>query len=125
MKRVALCSGILLAILILSISIIFTLRNGNKKICYYIDNALALAEADRTDRALMAIDELGVYWEKYYVMTSYFIQSSKLEDINFSVSKLRPLLEKDSEEFYSECMVIRYGLDKLYKNELPTPHSII
>lgn len=125
MKRAILCISILAVILITSVTILSVLKSGNEKIYGYVDNAIRYAENEEPHKAEKELDRLAEYWHRYYVVTSCFIQSSKLEEINFSISKLKPFLQNESEEFYSECMAIRYGLSMLYENELPYFHSII
>lgn len=125
MKRVILCAAILCVIIIQSVVSLAILGSKNRKLDAVISEAVKLAEAGDTQGALAKTDEIVSCWDDYYVTVSYLVQTSKLEDLSYSVSKLKALLEKDSEEFFSECSLIRYGIELIYKNEFPDLHSVL
>lgn len=125
MKRIILCIGILLAILIQSVASLMILKHKNSELSALIDQAACLAQSGDKEAALEKTAEIQDYWQDYYVKVSYLIQTSKLEDIAFSVSKLTPLLEKDSEEFFSECFLINRGIQLIFSNECPKLSSVL
>ena len=125
MKRIILCIGILLAILIQSVASLMILKHKNNELSSLIDQAAYLAQSGDKEAALEKTAEIQDYWQDYYVKVSYLIQTSKLEDIAFSVSKLTPLLEKDSEEFFSECFLINRGIQLIFSNECPKLSSVL
>lgn len=125
MKRIILCIGILLAILIQSVASLMILKHKNNELSSLIDQAAYLAQNGDKEAALEKTAEIQDYWQDYYVKVSYLIQTSKLEDIAFSVSKLTPLLEKDSEEFFSECFLINRGIQLIFSNECPKLSSVL
>ena len=125
MKRIILCIGILLAILIQSVASLMILKHKNNELSSLIDQAAYLAQNGDKEAALEKTAEIQDYWQDYYVTVSYLIQTSKLEDIAFSVSKLTPLLEKDSEEFFSECFLINRGIQLIFSNECPKLSSVL
>lgn len=101
------------------------LKGRNRRLAELIDKAVSYARAGQQELAAESTKELQDYWEEYYVTVSYLVQTSKLEDISYSVAKLDPLLETGSEEFYSECRLIKYGTELIYKNEFPDLHSVL
>lgn len=125
MKRIILCIGILLAILIQSVASLMILKHKNNELSSLINQAAYLAQNGDKEAALEKTAEIQDYWQDYYVKVSYLIQTSKLEDIAFSVSKLTPLLEKDSEEFFSECFLINRGIQLIFSNECPKLSSVL
>lgn len=125
MKRFVICVAILVGILLQSVLSIFTLKRFNDNLKEYVTEAVYLAENKEYDRASEVVGKIEKYWEKYYKTASFLIQTSKLEEISFAVSKLSPLLRKGSEEFFSECDMIIYSTKQIYENELPRLSSVL
>ncbi len=124
MKRLILCVTILVIIITGSVLSLFLINNKNQQLIKTIDSITEFAEDRKTDQALEKIDEFSRSWKKYYICVSFLVESSCLEDISASCSKLKALLLKDSEELYSECETIKYGITLIYNNEFPYLHSI-
>ena len=89
-----------------------------------LDSITEYAEDEKTDQALEKIKEFSRSWKDYYICVSFLVESSRLEDISASCAKLEALLLKNSEELYSECETIKYGIKLIYNNEFPYLHSI-
>lgn len=77
-----------------------------------------LAE-ERSPEAPHAIDELCGYWESFASAAALFESSDSIAGISDAAAKLRYLYEKDNDEFYSECEVIRCGADRIYRSNVP------
>lgn len=118
MKRVKVCIGILVAIVLLGIGWLLLLSHKNNELSGLIDNAIELAEQG-SDETGDAIVELCEYWRDFYAVASMFESSKTLDDISNSAAKLAPLYEKDSEEFYSECETIRLAAARILKSNIP------
>lgn len=125
MKRVILCSGILLAIIASSLLILWRLDNYNDTLEIMINDALNLWENEKTEETLDKVQEITQFWESYYIDMSIIVQSTTMDDISSSIAKLKPLLIHGSEEFYSECENIKFALKLIYDSEVPSFHSII
>lgn len=124
MKRLILCITILTVIISGSVCSLFLLKNKNQKLINTLDSITEYAEDEKTDQALEKIKEFSRSWKDYYICVSFLVESSRLEDISESCAKLEALLLKNSEELYSECETIKYGITLIYNNEFPYLHSI-
>lgn len=124
MKRLILCITILLVIISGSIFSLFLIKNKNQELITALDTITEYAEDEKTDQALEKIKEFSRSWKDYYICVSFIVESSRLEDISASCAKLEALLLKSSEELYSECEAIKYGITLIYNNEFPYLHSI-
>jgi len=125
LKRVLICSVILIVIIISSISMIFVLKSYNRQMTEKIDSALLSWNNNDKEETLKKVEELNTFWKKYYVGISFIVQNDKIEHINTSVAKLKPLLKCNNDEFYAECESIKYSIKILYDSELPKLHSLI
>lgn len=124
MKRIILCAAILVVIVIGSTLSLFLIKDKNQQLINTLDYVTEYAEDKKTDQALEKIEEFSRLWKKYYICVSFLVESSCLEDVSASCAKLKALLLKDSEELYSECETIKYGITLIYNNEFPYLHSI-
>lgn len=124
MKRLILCVTILIVIISGSVSSLFLIKSKNQKLINTLDSITECAEDEKTDQALEKIKEFSRSWKDYYICVSFLVESSRLEDISESCAKLEALLLKNSEELYSECETIKYGIKLIYNNEFPYLHSI-
>ncbi len=125
MKRVVICAAIISVIILSSIGSLFILKTQNEKIIEYVDEAILLWKKNETGEALEKIDELNRFWQKYYIRISFIVQNDKMENINTSVAKLKPLVITGNEEFYAECENIKLLLEMIYDSQFPYLHSII
>lgn len=125
MKRLILCAVIIAVIIAGAMMSVASIKKKNNILISKLNEAIKLADDGEKEQALDAVRDLNDYWTDYYIKISFLVESSRLDDISTSVAKLRPLLEKDSEEFFSECEVIRFGVTLVYDSELPLWHSMI
>lgn len=124
MKRLVLCITILVVIISGSILSLVLIKNKNQHLINTLNMITEYAEDEKTDQALEKIKEFSRSWKDYYICVSFLVESSRLEDISASCAKLEALLMKNSEELYSECETIKYGITLIYNNEFPYLHSI-
>lgn len=124
MKRLILCITILIVIISGSILSLILIKNKNQHLINTLNMITEYAEDEKTDQALEKIKEFSRSWKDYYICVSFLVESSRLEDISASCAKLEALLMKNSEELYSECETIKYGITLIYNNEFPYLHSI-
>lgn len=125
MKRFYICCIILFTIIISSGLLVYRLNKYTDAFTQKIDEACELADNEKTDDALIKIEEINQFFKKYYFHMSLIVQSDKLNTISDSVSKLKPLLQYNSEEFYSECSNIKFDIKLIYDSQYPSFHSII
>lgn len=124
MKRLITCVIILVLIISGSTYSLYVFDKKNDDITNHIDYIQTLYKQNKTDEAEEELTRLDRFWNEYYNYMSFIVQSTKLEDISLSVSKLRYLLKKDSDEFLSECESIKYGIQMIYDSEYPHLHSV-
>ncbi len=125
MKRLILCASIIVVLVGSSALMLKNIKESNIILTEKINNAIDLQEKSKTDEALKTVDEIQTLWDKYYTTMSFIITSDKMTSISSSVSKLRPLLLLDNDEFYSECESIKFSIKLIYDSEFPHLHSII
>ncbi|MFT3951843.1 MAG: DUF4363 family protein [Oscillospiraceae bacterium] len=125
MKRLVLCVCILAVILAQSICGVVLLRHCNTEVQCAVEQAVSDARSGDREQTLCALDEVSTEWRQYYKRVNFLIQTSKLEQIAISVSRLHALYEADCAEFYAECDVVLNALDAIYENEFPHIYSII
>ncbi len=71
-----------------------------------------------------ALGELEDYWEKYYLLLSYFSAEPTMPDMSRTVKKLPELLERDSDDFLAELKSICDWSQLLYDTQFPDVSSI-
>ncbi|MCC8191735.1 MAG: DUF4363 family protein [Ruminococcus sp.] len=124
MKRFVISVILLAAIIFGSITSLFVFDRKNDEMTERISYIQTLYKQNKTDEAEEELARLDRFWNEYYNFMSFIVQSTKLEEISLSVSKLEYLLKMDSEEFLSECDSIKYGIQMIYDSEFPYLHSI-
>lgn len=125
MKRVILCFSIIAVLLGSSILMLINIKESNIILTEKINQAVDYKKKSKTDEALKTVEEIQSIWDKYYTTMSFIITSDKMTSVSSSVSKLRPLLLLDNDEFYSECESIKFSIKLIYDSEFPHLHSII
>ncbi len=118
MKRVWLCCGILVAIFLFGIGWSAYLKSFSSEINELIDKAQQLAET-RDPKTEEVIEELSGYWSDMASLAAYFESAQSLSGIGDAAAKIAYLYEKDNDEFFSECEVIRGGVDRIYRSNVP------
>lgn len=125
MKRVILCASIIVVLIGSSALMLKNIKESNVILTEKINKAIDFQKESKTDEALKAVNEIQTLWDKYYTTMSFIITSDQMTTISSSVSKLRPLLLLDNDEFYSECESIKFSIKLIYDSEFPHLHSII
>ncbi len=123
MKRLIISVLILATIVVTSIVTLSVFDSKNEQLISYIERTEELYKQNKTDLAEEELTRLNRFWSDYYNLVSYIVQSTKLEEVAQSVSKLKALMGKD--EFLSECESIKYGIRLIYDSEFPYLHSIL
>lgn len=118
------CFIILLTIIVQSIISLSILKHKNNELSALIDQAVDFAQKGEQEQAIEKTQEVYDYWQDYFTKVSYLIQTSKLENISYSIAKLQPLLVNNSEEFYAECSMIKLGIKGIYNSEFPHLYSV-
>lgn len=123
MKRMTLCITILIVIIVSAVGSLYFMNRSNREVFERIDEIVELYNAESPE-VEEKIHQLDQYWDEYYVRFSYVTQSSALDDISYSVAKLKALYEEGSDEFVSECESIKYWVKRIYDRQFPYFYSI-
>lgn len=119
MGRVKICLGIIIAIIIVSISAIFYLDMKTDEIIKLIDETKNYSDIKDTEEALKAVDKLEKQWEKYHVYASILVRNDKISSVQTSISRLRPLIEKENDELNAEFANAKSNLKWIVESEIP------
>ncbi len=125
MKRVLLCGAITAIIIITSVIMLISLNNHNNALCSKVDECVEAYENKKSELALQKVEELTHLWEDYYTDMAFVVQSDKIHGICVSISKLKPLLKEQSNEFISECESIKLSLELIYDSHYPYLRNVI
>lgn len=123
MKRMALCIGIFLSIISVSLISLYVLHKNNTKVITMLDNVIESYQ-NGSDDVGDKVDKLEKYWEDYYIRISFVTRSNTLDEISYSVDKLRPMYEQGSDEFVPECESIKYWVKRVYDSQFPHFYSV-
>ncbi len=119
MGRVKICLGIIIAIIIISISGIFYLDIKTDEIIKLIDETKKYSDMNDTENALKSVNELEKKWEKYHIYASILVRNDKISSVQTSISRLRPLIEKENDELNAEFANARSNLQWIVESEIP------
>lgn len=118
MKRLHLCIAILASILLLAFGWSAFLNKSCERLSALIDTAQSLAERRSPDTP-QAIDELCSYCAYFTAAAAFFESAESLSGMSEAAAKLKYLYQKDNDEFFSECEVVRFGADRIYRGNMP------
>lgn len=123
MKRIAICLGIIAAVLIGSVFTLHSMSRSNLEVFDRVDDIIQLY-GENSAEVKSEIEELEQCWEECYVWYSYYTPSAALDDVSYSVAKLNAIYENQSDEFIAECESIKYRIQRIYDRQFPHFHSI-
>lgn len=125
MGRIKICLGIIIAIIILSVIGVWTLDCKTDKIIDLLDETKKYSDSGNTQKALEAVDRLENEWEKYHTFASILVRNDKISSVQTSMSRLRPLIEKENDELNAEFANARSGLEWIVESEIPLITNIL
>ena len=119
MGRVKVCFGILIAIILLGISGILIIDYKTDGIIKLIDETKMYSDSRDTESALESVGKLEEKWYKYHKLASIFVRNEKISAVQESISRLRPLIEKENDELNAEFANARGNLEWIVESEIP------
>lgn len=119
MRRVKLCFGILIAIIILGITGILVIEYKTDDIIKLIDETRYYSDQGDTENALESVGNLEAKWEKYHKLASMIIRNDKISAVQDSISRIRPLIEANNDELNAEFADARSNLMWIIESEIP------
>lgn len=124
MARIYVSIAIILSIIGLDIFSIFMIRNEQQS----LDETLTLIQdnVNNNDKeaAIATAEKLSANWDDSYKRIVFFVNSKSLEDINDFVTRVKPLLESDSDEITAEIETIKRKLYRTYVKDVPYIYNI-
>ena len=115
MVRIKISLGIIIAMLVMSVSGIFILNYKTDRVLELLNETRSYSDKGDSEKALEAADSLEKEWEKYHTYAS----------VQTSMSRLKPLIEKDNDELNAEFENAKSGLEWIIESEIPKLTNIL
>lgn len=125
MVRIKISLGIVAAIIILSVAGIFMLDHKTDRIIKLLDETRSYSDEDNYEKAIESVDNLMNEWEEYHTFASIFVRNDKITNAETSMSKLKPLIEKENDELNAEYENARSCLEWIIESEIPKWSNIM
>lgn len=125
MVRIKISLGIVIAIIILSISGIFVLDYKTDRVLELLNETRRYSDEGDDEMTLEAVERLEKEWEKYHTYASVFVRNDKITNVQTSMSRLKPLIEKDNDELNAEFENAKSGLEWIIESEIPKLTNIL
>ena len=125
MSRAGVCGVLMLVISAASVFSVFALDCSAEKLTDLTDNVINAAENGTREDVLSSVGELERSWEDHHLGLSFIVQSNRLYDISYSISKLRALYEYNADDFIAECKGIRCYISLMADSQQPELHSVL
>ena len=125
MVRIKISIGIIAAIIILGVAGIFVLDHKTDRVIDMLEETKKYSDAGDTQMAIEAVGKLEQEWERYHTFASIFVRNDKITSVQTSMSRLRPLIEKDNDELNAEYENVRSGLEWKIESENPKFSNIM
>jgi hypothetical protein len=102
---------------------LLALKRETETLYAHIDRCLEyyFLDSSETEREIESLED---YWGEYYVRASFLTRSAVLDDISFSVARLKGLYEDGNAEFVTELNGIRYRAFLVYESQVPHFRSV-
>lgn len=125
MVRIKISIGIIAAIIILGVAGIFVLDHKTDRVIDMLEETKKYSDASDTQMAIEAVGKLEQEWERYHTFASIFVRNDKITSVQTSMSRLRPLIEKDNDELNAEYENVKSGLEWIIESEIPKFSNIM
>lgn len=111
--------------LVMSVSGIFILNYKTDRVLELLNETRSYSDKGDSEKALEAADSLEKEWEKYHTYASVFVRNDKITSVQTSMSRLKPLIEKDNDELNAEFENAKSGLEWIIESEIPKLTNIL
>lgn len=119
MGRIKICLGVIIAIICLSVTGLWILDVKTGKVIELLDETQSYSDANETQKSLEAVGKLEDEWESYHTFASILVRNDKISSVQTSISRLRPLIEKENDELNAEFANARSNLQWIVESEIP------
>lgn len=125
MVRIKISLGIVIAIIVLSLSGLWLLDHKTDRIIELLDETRSYSDKGETEKALESVETLLQKWEKYHSYASIFVRNDKITNVETSMSRLKPLIENENDELNAEYENARTNLEWIVESEIPKFSNIM
>lgn len=125
MRRVKFCAGLFLAIIVLCGISLWTLDSRCDRLRDAVTGIQASYEEGNIGEAEEKAEELIQLWEKSFRVMSVLVDQDRLSEINLSISRIIPFLEKGSEEAAAELEGLQFQISLIKRMECPYYYNIL
>ena len=125
MVRIKISLGVIIAIIVMSVSSIFILNYKTDRVLELLNETRSYSDKGDSKKALEAAESLEKEWEKYHTYVSVFVRNDKITSVQTSMSRLKPLIEKDNDELNAEFENAKSGLEWIIESEIPKLTNIL
>lgn len=119
MTRIKAAVFILIVIAAMCTGSLFIIKNHIAHIEQITESITSALDDNDTQKAAEYADEALEYWRKSSIILNSIVRSDRASPVYISLTKLRPLIENDSDGIYAEIRSINAQLEFIYKSELP------
>ena len=125
MVRIKISLGVIIAIIVMSVSSIFILNYKTDRVLELLNETRSYSDKGDSKKALEAAESLEKEWEKSHTYASVFVRNDKITSVQTSMSRLKPLIEKDNDELNAEFENAKSGLEWIIESEIPKLTNIL
>ena len=125
MVRIKISLGVIIAIIVMSVSSIFILNYKTDRVLELLNETRSYSDKGDSKKALEAAESLEKEWEKNHTYGSVFVRNDKITSVQTSMSRLKPLIEKDNDELNAEFENAKSGLEWIIESEIPKLTNIL
>lgn len=125
MKRVKIAVILLITLFAYSVGSLFLLDYFNGELIKRLDKIKQEYLSGNKEESLMLAEDLDSFWHKYEKAVTMIIHDDRLSELNISISKMKPMIEGDNDNFTVEIESAFGQLEHIYEEECPTWFNIL
>lgn len=125
MKRLIICSCIIVAALTIALSSLLHLNRTTNEIVSQLTQIKNLHSVGRIEESVKLAEETFNKWEKKSKVVHIYIDDNQIIPITSSLAKVKLLLATDTPEVYAECDSIIEMLIAMKDMQIPHLHNIL
>lgn len=125
MIRIKISIGIISAIIIMGITGFFILRHETEEVIDNIEKTRSLANSGKKQEAKDFAGILESDWNRFHTYASVFINNNKISAAEVSLSRIKSLIENESDELNAELDTAKSALEWIIESETPKLTNIL
>lgn len=125
MKRLVICSCIIVASLTIALTFLFHLNRTTSEISNELVQIKDLHSAGKTEESVKLAEKTFKKWEDRSKLIHIYIDDNQIIPITSSLAKVKLLLATDTPEVYAECDSIIEMLEAMKDMQIPRFHNIL